>query len=497
MPNWITRRVLDLVGTSTDLYYRHKYGTLARHLGRPSVPADDKPGFILIQIDGLSYRHFAEAVDRGVMPHVSRLLKSGELSVAPWRCGIPSSTLSVQAGMMFGNRFDIPGFRWYEKDRGIAMTPHRLDQIRIMRERISQTEPGILHGGSCYVSILDGDADLALFTLSTLGRHRFFESMRGVGLLVLFFLNPFRALRVMGHSLADYALRLARRMRALTRTFRQRMRSRVLGATSDERAPVSIKHRISVLLPLVQAISKALFVEVQTFGVMVDIYRRVPAIYTVYNAYDEVAHELGPTHPIAFKVLRRIDRRIRQIDRMRLNYEEREYDLYLMSDHGNTSAIPFSWQNDTSLGQHVVRQIGKGTSLEEDIDQHTSVHNRARYLREELRALERSAAPPLRSMLASARRYVSRHVEDLQAPNYDVTRQEDVVVSASGPLAHIYFNVSPRPLDLVEVLLLYPHVLSELATTKGIGAIIGRRGERTVILNAEGGHWKSAVVRSL
>jgi len=60
-------------------------------------------------------------------------------------------------------------------------------------------------------------------------------------------------------------------------------------------------------------------------------------------------------------------------------------------------------------------------------------------------------------------------------------------VSASGPLAHVYFNVTPRPLDLVEVMLLYPRLLDSLLSNPGIGAIVGRAREKTVVLGSEGG----------
>jgi hypothetical protein len=48
-------------------------------------------------------------------------------------------------------------------------------------------------------------------------------------------------------------------------------------------------------------------------------------------------------------------------------------------------------------------------------------------------------------------------------------------------------NVSPRPLDLIEVLLLYPHLLDHMTTTHGIGAVIGRAGGRTIVLGRERG----------
>ncbi len=475
MATWLSRRVLDVVGKLSDLYYSRKYGAMARRLGRPDVSPGGQRGFILIQIDGLSHDHLVQAVDAGHMPYVDRLLADRRLDVAPWRCGLPSSTPAVQAGMMFGNRFDIPGFRWYEKDRGVVMTPHGIEQVNTMYDRVSRGQAGILSQGSCYVSMFDGGADLALFTLSTLRRQRFFEGVRGVGLLILFLLSPFRVLRVFWLAVANYLRGLSRRLIALVEPLGQ------------HRSEPSALKPYDVFSPLLHAVSDALLTEVQTFAVMLDIYRCVPAIYANYNSYDEVAHEMGPDHPVALRVLRGVDKRIRQIDRMRDHYRKREYDLYLISDHGNTPAVPFSWQGGTTLGQHIIAKVGDGMSLDERTTSRWLVSKKTRYLREELRALEQTASPRFRPIVALARRYVDQRVEVSDQLDYDLERQRDVVVSASGSLAHIYFNVSPRPLDVVELILLYPELLDDLAESPGIGAVVGRAGESTIVLGSEGG----------
>lgn len=499
MPTWFERRVLDLVGRLTNIYYRLKYGTIARRMGRGTVSHDERRGFILIQIDGLSHTHLTQALDAGVMPYVRRQLASDQLTLAPWRCGLPSSTPAVQAGMLFGNRFDIPGFRWYEKERGTAMTPQRLDQVSLMRDRVSDGRRGILEGGSCYVSMFDGDADLALFTLSTLRRQRFFESMRGVGLLLLFLFSPLRVLRVLGRAASDYLTRLTRRISVVLSSLRRRLDARLRGPATSGEEKRETHNPLDILFPVLHALTDALFTEVQTFGVMLDIYRCVPAIYANYNGYDEIAHELGPGHPATFRLLRAIDKRIHQIDRMRARYQRREYDLYLMSDHGNTPAVPFDRLNGSTLGQHLVSLIGEQTSLDEYVERRTHLSDRARYLREELRALEKEASPRFRRLLIVARRYVDQYVRDTDPGDklpaddrqpskaFDLARQKDVVVSASGSLAHIYFNVSTDALDLVEVLLLYPKLVDELTTTRGIGAVVGRARERTIVLGKEGG----------
>ncbi|MCX7681779.1 MAG: alkaline phosphatase family protein [Anaerolineae bacterium] len=467
MSTWFARRAFDLVGALANFYYTRKYGAMARHLGRPGPCAAGERGFIIIQIDGLSYDHLMEAIDAGYMPYLGRLLAERELLVAPWRCGLPTTTPATQAGLLFGNRFDIPGFRWYEKERQQAVSVRRPDQMYALRARISQGRPGILRGGSCYVSIFDGDADLALFTISTFSRRHFFENIRGLGLLLLFLLSPLRILRLAGLVVLNYLAGLSRRLVALLRP--------------------GVLNPLDILSPLVYAVSDVLITEAQTFGILLDIYRCAPAVYANYNSYDEVAHKLGANHWAAFRVLRDIDKRIRQIGRMCARYRRREYDLYVLSDHGNSPATPFSWQHKMSLGKYVVSLIGEGVSLDEQRGDTSHSREKKRYLLEELESLERGLSPRLRHMTRTLRSYVHRRALEDYTPDYDPRRQHDVIVSVSGPLAHIYFNVSPRPLDLIEVILLYPRLVDGLLATPGIGALAGRAGERTVVLGAEGG----------
>jgi hypothetical protein len=463
----LARRVRDLIGALNELYYAQKYGALAQRLGRPSVHPDQRRGLLIIQIDGLSYDHIVQALTTGAMPYLGRLLAEHRLSIAPWRCGLPSTTPAVQAGIMYGNRFDIPGFRWYEKEHDTHVVAKRPDQMQAVCARIRQGRPGILQGGTCYVSMVDGDAESALFTLSALHPQRFFESVRGAGILFLFLLNPLRLLSLLRSAVISYLTSLGRRLVALVRP--------------------SVLNPLDVFSPFVSAVGDALFTEVQTFGVMLDIFRCTPAIYANYNKYDEVAHKLGPGHPAAFRVLRDIDRRIHQIDRMRARCQGRLYDLYLISDHGNSPSVPFRWHNGASLGRHIAAEIGNTLSVGEQSTSNPHSMDKVRFLLDELESLEACGAPGWRRALAASRTYVGRHALRGHRKDYDMERQQDVVVSASGPLAHIYFTVSPQPLDLDEMMRLYPQLLDRLLDSSGIGALVARAGECTVVLGNRGG----------
>ncbi len=467
MSTWFAQRVLDLVGVATDLYYTRKYGAMARRLGRPGPEPDSRTGFIIIQIDGLSHEYLEHALSSGAMPYLRRLLAQGHPSLGSWRCGVPSTTPAVQAGMLFGNRFDIPGFRWYEKDRGLAVLTKRPDQMRDIRDRLGRSRRGILSGGSCYVSMFDGDADLALFTVSSFGAHRFFESVRGLGIFLLFLLSPFRILRLFGLIVTNYLTGLGRRLVALVRP--------------------GVLNPFDVISPLWHAVSDALLTEAQTFGVMLDIYRCVPAIYANYTSYDEVAHKLGPSHGAAFRTLRGVDRRIRQIDRMRDRYRKRSYDLYILSDHGNTASVPFTWRSGATLGRFIKDRLGEGHSVDEALSSDVNSTEKARFVLDELAGLGRRLSPRLRRVLVLSRRHMSRRLLEGQQLEYNTERREDVVVRVSGPLAHVYFNVSPRPLDLIEVMLPYSQLLDSLISAAGVGAVVGRAGLRTIVLGPQGG----------
>jgi len=210
---WLVRKIVDFFSFLSGLYYSRKYAVIADRIGRePSREDTHRRGFIIIQVDGLAYEYLLEAMERGYAPHMHRLWQRGILHLARWRCGLPSTTPAVQAGIMFGNNFDVPAFRWYEKDTRTSVLTKVPFLIKTIQDRISQGRPGILRDGSSYVNMVDGDARLALFTLSALGSQRFFENVRGLGFLLLFLLNPWRVLRVVTHSVWDYLMDLSRRV---------------------------------------------------------------------------------------------------------------------------------------------------------------------------------------------------------------------------------------------------------------------------------------------
>jgi hypothetical protein len=465
---WFQRWIVDLFNTLATWYYRRKYGAVARQLGRLPHEQDGRRGFIIIEIDGLAYEYLCEALRQGYMPYLSRLVLDRRLKLARWHCGLPSTTPASQAGILYGNNWDIPGFRWYDKVTGDSIMCKLPGTVRAIQERISAGRAGLLRGGSSYTNMFDGDARLALFTLSALGRDRVFENVRGLGFLVLFLLSPLRLVKAIGLSLWTWLVYVIKRLGSLVKP-------------QDS--------QFTFLGPLLEVFNNVIFREVTTFSAMVDIYRGMPAMYAAYTGYDEIAHHFGANSREAFRALRGLDKQIRQIDRIRQTYMQRQYDLYILSDHGMTPSVPFRKKYGQTLQQFIAGHTGQQVHTGDGKDDDEGLPEaRASFLLDELRGLAARPHGVLSAQLLQAtRRRLEAHLlaEALEA-EWDLDRRGDIEVCNSGSLSHVYLKITPRQMDLGEVALLYPSLLEALTRHDGIGMIVGREEDEVVILGKGG-----------
>lgn len=474
----LTEALLDIIAAISGTYYSRKYAAIARRLGLPRAETSKRRGFIAIQIDGLSHSHLASAIRLGYAPYLQRVLRRGEFVLRGWYSGVPCTTPAAQAGIMFGNSEDIPAFRWYDKDRGESVVCKGPRTLKAIQDRISRGRRGILAGGSSYVNMFDGDASLSMFTLSALNHKRFFESVRGLGFLLLFALNPFRTLKTFLLAIWEY----------LTDLFQQ------LSAMLSGKGSRPLERGFTFL----RVITNVIFREIQTFAVMVDVYRGVPAIYTTYYGYDELAHNYGPLSKIALRALHAIDHRVRQIDLLRRRALTREYDLFVLSDHGMTAAVPFQEAYGRSLGELIQDLVGGGVRVSEAFDAEQQGALQANYLVEELAAIEANVGRPLAHIPRKIRALVAERISlnsfnGEEDPPCDLLRRTEVIVRNSGSVSHLYFNVCPKQMDISEIAAFFPTLMSDLAAHPGIWLVIGREGDQVVVMSrGECFHWMAA-----
>ncbi len=468
---WLVQRIVDLFNALAGWYYRRKYGVVAKRMGRmPNEEADGRCGFIGLEIDGLAHDYLLRALKQGDMPYLARLLRDGTYRLSRWHCGLPSTTPAAQAGILYGNNWDIPGFRWYDKASGTSITCKLPGLVRAVQERVSAGRVGLLRGGSSYTNMFDGDARLALFTLGSLGGEHLFENVRGLGFVVLFLLSPVRIVQVIGLSLWTWLVYIARRLAAIVRPGR---------------------FHFTFLGSLFEIASNIVFREITTFSVLLDIYRGMPSIYASYTGYDEIAHHYGADSRAAFRALRGMDKHIRRIERMPRLTKRREYDLYILSDHGLTPSLSFR----QAFGQTLQQFIAAGTGLEvrggEPAEDESLAAARIRSLVSEIQHIESRQQRQLSARLlrATRQRLEERLPAEALALDWDLSRRTDIAVRSSGPLSHVYFDVTAKQMELSEVALLYHTLLDTLIQHEGIGLVAGRDGEKVVVVGKAGSLW--------
>ncbi len=464
--HWWLRRLVDFFSWLTAALGRPKYRVLAEQLGRSPAGAPDapRPQFIAIQIDGLAHENLLHALAGGHAPTLQHLIEQGH-RLQRWRCGLPSSTPAVQAGIMYGDNWDIPAFRWFEKDTGFAPVAKIPAHVERIKARVADGRTGILTGGSSYANMMDGGARLALFTLTAMGRRRFFEHLRGIGWALLLVLLPWRMLRIVGLTLWELGRDI---IRSLGRW-----------------AQGGLRGRPRLVEPFLQVMASVLISEVMAFGVALDVYRGIPAIYATFYGYDEVAHGKGTLAPAALHALKRIDRHIREIERLRRLYRP-QMELYVLSDHGMSPSRSFQELYGRSLRACVAECVGDATTWDDAWDPDVADGDNLRFLLDELDGIEAQLSRRSRRLMRAMRRRIERRTPLSDDAEWDLARGSDVVVRVSGGMAHLYFNVTPARMDVSEVALLYPALLKMLAEHPGIGLVLGVEDGRPVMVGPHG-----------
>ncbi|RIK14594.1 MAG: hypothetical protein DCC51_15675, partial [Anaerolineae bacterium] len=132
---------------------------------RGDVSGEPTTGLVMLEIDGLSYYHIQRAIDAGYMPNVAEMIRRDGYQLSRVDCGLPSQTSACQAGILFGDNYDIPGYRWYDKAQGklfVSASDAAEINARYAHGR------GLLRGGASINNLVNGDAEISLMTAADL-----------------------------------------------------------------------------------------------------------------------------------------------------------------------------------------------------------------------------------------------------------------------------------------------------------------------------------------
>ena len=420
-------------------------------------------GIVMLEIDGLSCRRLQAAIDGGLMPTVREMLRTTH-AVSSYDCGLPSQTSSSQAGILYGDNFDIPAFRWYDKERGKLMVSNNFDDAAEINARYARGQ-GLLRGGSSINNLLAGDAEKSVLTLSTLNTANEQERSRRAQDLYVFWLNPYLFIRSLVLSLSEVLLELGQALRQRWRHVQPRI------------------NRLERGYPLVRALTNVFLRDIGTYLVTLDVVRGVPAIYTTYLSYDEVAHHAGPDTSDALNTLRSLDRQIRRIRNVIAAKAPRAYDLFVLSDHGQSAGATFRQRYGQSLAEFMAAHTASPVSVAEATGQMIGM-SYAAALAAELQSAEQVVAGRVRrSVMRGSRRALQRRIRNEQPAMMDAP----VVVCASGNLANVYFNLHSGKASLSEINTAHPHLVDALVLHAGIGFVIVYNDESTpLVLGKQG-----------
>ena len=120
---------------------------------------------MMVEIDGLSYWHIQKAIDDGLMPTMKAMMESEDYHLTRVECGLPSMTSSCQAGIMFGDNYDIPAYRWWDKSKKKLYVS--ASDATELNDRYAHGQ-GLMRQGSSIMNMMDGDAEKSMFTMSTM-----------------------------------------------------------------------------------------------------------------------------------------------------------------------------------------------------------------------------------------------------------------------------------------------------------------------------------------
>ncbi|HTB50417.1 MAG TPA: phage holin family protein [Solirubrobacteraceae bacterium] len=439
----------------------------------------DAPGVILFEIDGLGENVLREAIRDGHTPTIARWLADGSHRLLGWECDLSSQTGASQAGLLLGSNWDMPAFRWYEKESGRTMVSnHPADAAEIERRR--STGAGLLaSAGTSRGNMFSGDAPRCTATMSVI-RDR---SRSKAADLFAYFSDPYGFMRTIVLSLADIAYERS-----------AASRQRRSGAAHVDRKG---------LYPLIRATIAVIMRDLVTALLMADIVEGVPVSYATFVGYDEVAHHSGIREPDALAVLKRHDRQLARLERATAQ-SPRPYHLVVLSDHGQTQGAPFRQRYGETLEDVVRRALAQGevfapAAVDEawgdvgavlaDARQEPSVGGRMLARATRSRSVDGTVAlGPNREALAereasglTGKQSGGRPTGSSDA-DVNGTGAKEAIVMASGGLGLIYLPASPERLTVEQINEVHPRLLDTLAAHPGIGYVMVRSRENGALV---------------
>ena len=428
----------------------------ARRRGGNTVPDPDVHGVVFVQADGVPYPVLEWGVRAGTLPTLSRWVRSGSHLAVEWRPKLPATTPASQMGILHGTIEGIPAFRWLDRHSGTIYVANKPADAAVIEASHSDGCGLLADDGVSISNLFTGDAPTAYATMSALGRgHESRESRR---------------------TISEFLSRPAGFTRSVSRTLSEIARERFQASRARRRDIHPRAHR-PWEFTMERAALNGVIRDLNTNLVAQAMLQGRHSIYVDYVDYDAVAHHAGLLQPESLDALAGIDAVLAQIEAVAA-VAPREYDIVVLSDHGQAQGETFEERYGEDLATLVSRLSDSGAVA--------SVEN-----------AEGSGA--VNSMVADSAdrktvvgRALDRTSARLSTDNLETRapeKEERFIVFGSGNLGLVYVEGESERVMLDELDDRFPALVPGLAGHPGVGFVVVDTVEHgPVALGRDGEH---------
>lgn len=417
------------------------YQWIVRRTGAESIGKDSlgKPGIVFLEIDGLGSKVLTDAMNMGKTPNMKSWADCGTHKLVTWDSDLSSQTSAAQAGILHGNNFGIPAFRWYDKEKQNIVVSSSIKYVSQLEKQLSDGKGLLSGGGTARASLLSGDASRVLMTASRV----FDVTSDDPRAYYSYYLIPSNILRSFSLMVWDWVLEKKA-------AWSQRLR--------NEKPRINRGGNYFILRSLMTILLR----DLSFFALKGDMYSGVPYIYVTLTGYDEVSHHSGIKRPDTLEVLRKLDLEFGRLAKV-ANNAARKYKFVVLSDHGHTQGATFKDRYGESLAD-VVRRFVKDSGKEYNVAGYGTKHESAYYV---------DAA--FRDYRFSNSKFGKRIGDRLSRNQQYIVGKEaenSIVVLASGSLGLISFTAIKHRLTFEEIMEEFPGLLPGLVAHPGVGFVM-------------------------
>ena len=392
----------------------------------------DYPGVIIVEIDGLAYEVLCEAVERGEMPTVKKMIESKEYNLRMWETDLSSQTGASQAGILHGNNEDIVAFRWIEKNNDNQMMQcSGITKVPELEHRISDGNGLLVDNGASRSNLFSGDTDNVIFTFSKIMDFKKLYNKAWYSV----FSNPSNFARIVALFLADIIREIWSQIVHSVKNIRPRIKRGI------------------VYIPT-RAATNVFMREINTSTLIGDMMiGDIDVAYSTYLGYDEIAHHSGVRDNDAWFALREMDKQIKHLTDAN-KYCPRDYQFVIQSDHGQTNGATFTQRYGETF-EDFVKSL-----LPEDMTMFAKMTSNDDHFAGDYTPFSRK----------------NKKIKKEKEEQKELSDSE-VIVLASGNLAMIYLTQWSKRLTYEELNNYFPELIPGIINNEYVGFILVKSKE--------------------